>query len=154
MRPIKFRAWDKKKKKMCTHGFYIRAEGQWVIFDDEDGGKSGLWEHDISEDYELELMQFTGLLDRNNREIWEGDIVQIHFYHDPDYEKVIGFIKWIESLLGFSIYVKTGNLFSVDFKTGGDFGNKRAVEVIGNIYENPELLESFNAISRHCHLCS
>ncbi len=65
MREIKFRAWGKIEKKMFYPAFLC-----------EDGitlGKNG-WANNILRD-EYDLMQFTGLLDKNGKEIYEGDIV-------------------------------------------------------------------------------
>lgn len=71
-------------------------------------------------------MQFTGLTDKNGREIYEGDIYRLTFdggkTFDPDLKAVRNFVEdsyWLKSL-GYQ---------------GQD------VEVIGNIYENPELLK-------------
>lgn len=74
---------------------------------------------------EVELMQYTGLKDKNGVEIYEGDIVR----HATDE----GVYKIIFEDGGF--YVK--NLFEYDFQTINEY----PLEVIGNIYENPELLK-------------
>ena len=87
---------------------------------------------------EIELMQSTGLFDRNGQEIFEGDIVT-----DGD---VISDIKYHQTL-GFYMIGKYG--FSVPFGQGVDVEYfeefavhvSKTFEVVGNIYENPELLE-------------
>ena len=125
-REIKFRAWDKKTKRFTSDGIYIHLGGSAVVFDDEDGGKSGLWEHGITQDFDLEIMQFTGLNDKNGREIWEGDVVRrfgyvrplkIGFQHGTFCHELPdgGFVLWIADA-------------------------EKYDEVIGNIYENPELI--------------
>ena len=83
-------------------------------------------------------MQYTGLKDKNNKEIYEGDIVKEGKFNDVsdnDKEKdVLYIIEWREKSLGFGwkqvIPVLTGGL---DLKKS---------EVIGNIYENPELVSA------------
>ncbi len=127
-REIKFRAWDKKSKKMLHEGFEVSASGDWTVYDDEDGGKSGLWEHDISRDYDLEIMQFTGLHDRNEREGYEDDIISRGFGKDHD----IGVIEFVDGC------------FRIKWRKG-DFSETLLyhlpeAEIIGNRWENPALL--------------
>lgn len=93
------------------------------------------------------VMQYTGLKDKKSVEIYEGDVVR---FHDPDkqdealLDKIsgVGFIKWADCCL-FRYWVSS--LVEKDgFRLGfamGDLGDLENVEVIGNIYENPELLE-------------
>ena len=101
MREIKFRAWDKKHKKMY-HGGDIRTA---LAFPDED----------------TEIMQYTGLKDKNGKEIYEGDIIKY-----PHGEVPYGPVKW------------TGNGFWV--KEPSEYTHMpHDREIIGNIYENPEL---------------
>lgn len=64
-------------------------------------------------------MQFTGLLDKNGKEVYEGDILQIDWL-----SPAVVVVKW--KAQGWSPFIKQGN---TDW------------EVIGNIYENPELLQ-------------
>jgi uncharacterized phage protein (TIGR01671 family) len=78
-----------------------------------------------------ELMQFTGLLDKNGKEIYEGDIVICINGHE-------GVVEWEKSDCCFNVtgYYNASNDYpSMAFMEGQPF------EVIGNIYENPELLE-------------
>lgn len=75
---------------------------------------------------ELELMQYTGLKDKNGIEIYEGDLVK--WITGDSGEEEIGLIKWDSGYAGFGI-------------SGGhclDFNH--CIEVVGNIYENPELI--------------
>ena len=89
----------------------------------------------VAEDFEgeiLKLMQYTGLKDKNGVEIYEGDIVR----HATDE----GVYKVIFEDGGF--YVK--NLFEYDFQPINEY----PLEVIGNIYENPELLERESGVRK------
>lgn len=78
------------------------------------------------------LDQYTGLKDKNGKEIYEGDVVRI--WADPkDYNgykghNYIGVVEWDEFILGF---------ISSDGHGLKDF---EFIEIVGNIYENPELL--------------
>ena len=115
-REIKFRAWDKKNKRIYE---------VWELTLEEDGsvdilrmwGMKGRQMFKLGE--EIELMQYTGLKDKNGKEIYEGDIVKTNN-------------KRIFSIEIPDIFYK---LADGSWMTETDFG------VIGNIYENPELLE-------------
>ena len=119
MREIKFRVWDKENKEMldvealhwddCTREFLIRTTMYSDYFTPE------------------ELMQFTGLYDKNGKEIYEGDIVKAKFF-----EKHI--TGEIEFALG-AFFVTGSSVSDNQMFIFNDF------EVVGNIYENPELLE-------------
>jgi uncharacterized phage protein (TIGR01671 family) len=124
MREIKFRAWDKSDKsksdlprmspKVWTPTELMEASirTQKVLYDDD-----FIW------------MQYTGLKDMNGKEIYEGDVLK-------DLHSQIHGIRWIQD---------EGNLKAV-FMDGFDndqyrhFRDIQFMEVIGNIYENPELL--------------
>jgi uncharacterized phage protein (TIGR01671 family) len=137
MRVIKFRAWDKKMQKMRivnSVAFHFDGGSPKVV---------NLWGRDIIEDKDIilhreakdvELMQFTGLLDKNGTEIYEGDIVQFA-------EKYFYLVKYEDAkFVGYHAnndWDKWGDLY----KLGEPGFNKYTYVVIGNIYENPELLK-------------
>ena len=74
-------------------------------------------------------MQFTGLIDKHGKEIYEGDIVK-RFYNDQGVQIVFN----TKTGCGFEFSVLTSYIFCKEF-------SQNYYEVIGNIYENPELLE-------------
>lgn len=131
MRQIKFRAWD---------GTEMSSNSK-TIQEIADGGVES------RDSYNLIWLEYTGAKDKTGKEIFEGDICAIHYYHDQNVPSTIGIVKYIENHTGFSIIgVKntdkmalTGT-YSLNFKSGGNFGDTPAVEIIGNIYKNPELL--------------
>lgn len=128
MNNLKFRVWDKKLQILGTVS-NIDFEFEEVTFyiDDEE-------ELDVSQTFEdVELMQSTELFDKNGVEIFEGDIVQ---YLDGEYS----FVGVVE-ISAFGIYAKN-KYDNYNFEDFSDENTKEAdVEVIGNIYENKELLK-------------
>lgn len=141
MRIIKFRAWDKENKKMIWPDT-IKSE---FYFDEKgfDGIRSGnLW---VSFGF-FELMQFTGLLDRNGREIYEGDIIGregVSVCPGGKWQPEREVVAWEESG-----YVSSDSEYSgPTIFAGYDFGDGHAEDykILGNIYENPELLKAQDA---------
>ena len=133
-RAIKFRAWDKVSKQILLEDDLFFNEFVSVT--------------DMFEDDDFSFLQYTGLKDKNGTEIYEGDIVSIchEDYQDEESEKSIGKVAY--NLLGeypaFDIYVKTGRgvsgLESYSDEYNSFTNPEHVIEVIGNIYENPELL--------------
>lgn len=123
-REIKFRAWHKDLKKMFKIGQITLEKGIWN-FEPNDRDFIGM---SIPYQPSFVLMQYTGLHDKNGKEIYEGDIVKIK-YRDEDIGKVI------YEHNGFSIDVTNMNKNYGRVSFVNNF-----MEVIGNIYDNPELL--------------
>jgi uncharacterized phage protein (TIGR01671 family) len=124
------------KDKSDEDGYYlsISFDGRVEVAVNEDGGKSGLWEHSCSGwEEDFILMQFTGLKDKNGKEIYEGDILRTITY-DKTYEVsfYIGSFVLIDKDPGFTTIKKSPI---------GCYQTDIILEVIGNIYENPELLK-------------
>jgi uncharacterized phage protein (TIGR01671 family) len=143
MREIKFRAFNKSTKEMYPCAGFL--SGQVIIIKDSQtiGCKDDDWE----------IQQYTGLTDKNNKEIYEGDIVESIFndeiclvdFNDKNYASVLG---WNLLSIG---YFKEDKLIFCDPKVEPDgklpateyyYGRSpgKNWEIIGNIYENPELI--------------
>jgi len=123
MREIKFRAWNKVNKRMLQNAATVGGNIYW------DHGRSFSV---FCEEYEI--MQYTGLKDKTGREIYEGDVIEfdkrewygpfvVNFDDQPPHRFVM---KWGRD--GWSY-------------DGGCSDLSTHCEVIGNIYENPELLD-------------
>ena len=128
----KFRAWDKLRKRISVvDRIYFDTKGVQLR---DDGGL--YWRHFR----EVILMQSTGLKDKNGKEIFEGDVVKR--YRSPFFKA-----KWeyqIETVIKEKASLLLGREFGKNFGTipfDSPFAKSVLLEVIGNIYENPELLE-------------
>jgi uncharacterized phage protein (TIGR01671 family) len=77
--------------------------------------------------------EYTGLADRNGRKIFEGDIIK-HFYNPSGDEYDIGIVKWDSEDC---MFFRT----SKEFDDDKILGNYCEYEIIGNIHDNPELMQ-------------
>lgn len=124
MRTIKFRAWDKESKKMFFPDSDNNSDTFWCGFE----GKRGI-RAVAPDESNYPLMQFTGLLDKNGNEIYEGDII----------ECVVNMIDRSRGAQNRQVFFNDGC-----FECGA-VPLKILIPsfeplVVGNIYENPELL--------------
>ena len=124
MREIKLRAWHTPLQKMlfpekihldnwlCTAFDYLQDD--WVY---QIKTENNMW---------LDLMQFTWLLDKNGKEIYEGDI-----YHQWD-TRILYVVEWMDT------WLKGRQIWNRSYAWISYF--QPAIEIIWNIYENPDLL--------------
>lgn len=134
MREIKFRAWDEERKRML---YFEPLKVTWFYEDDyridayeAEGtviGRGGMVHDDYSASSPQSIiMQYTGLKDKNGKEIYEGDIILF-----SNNRRHIKFDRG-----SFTMYYGDCRMSPLS-----DYVVENRVEVIGNIYENPELLE-------------
>lgn len=122
-RPIKFRAWQKTHKYMTTDiSMSTSYDEQRFYYTQADDG--------IAIDEDWVLMQFTGLRDKDGKDIYEGDIIadaygswEVFFNNSAFGLKIKKSPKARQYILGIKSRVECG------------------AKVVGNIYENPELLK-------------
>lgn len=132
MREIKFRAWWKEAKLMADVEVW-REDDIVIIVPVVSSIPGHKFERQLLDEGEYNLMQYTGLKDKNGKEIYEGDIIK---GNDTDQGNCI--VKYIEAQ--FDLYSINGeDLYSDYFLKTGDI-QERELEIIGNIYETPELL--------------
>ena len=117
MREIKFRAWDKKEKEM-VYDINLLSSSKSVSAWISDNGVGGYF-NPKAEKYVV--MQYTGLKDKNGKEVCEGDIIKI-----GKSRIAVEFEKGCFQIARVCFYGRRSDEY----------------EVIGNIYENPELLEA------------
>ena len=123
-RLIKFRVWDKRETKgMSTQNMLYDAQLHhlWQDFVDYPG---------------YELMQYTGLTDKNGKEIYEGDIVQ--YNQNSSYDNMDFIAKWSDDKLGFIFQSNSGEQLVNQTPHLNRF---KHLEVVGNIFEHSELLK-------------
>lgn len=145
-REIKFRAFC-GNKMMYPNGIFINGDKIRLMF-------YGAHEKDECLEYTsipynfkepLFLMQFTGLKDKNGKEIYEGDIGKrghkkiMRFYGGENEPEIVTETEDIEIVFEIRISPRMG-VYGVG-KHGTVHSLGKACEIIGNIYENPELLE-------------
>ena len=137
MREIKFRGFNAKNNQWL-YGSHILNRGKHFVAPDEFAdGKT--WED--YEVYEESIGQFTGLTDKNGKEIYEGDIVS-HPWKDPIFGDLVETSQFVHSTICFN-----NGAFVVNYRLQGeyiylqDFVRLKCIEAIGNVHDNPELLE-------------
>ncbi|MEK4139632.1 YopX family protein [Paenibacillus sp. FSL M7-0547] len=115
-RQFKFRVWDILGKRMLQWGDIFNLPA-WEIFPG------------TPEQRAFNVMQYTGLKDKNGREIYEGDFIQN--------ENTIGEIEWVQEHCAFMAFTRNPSFY----RYLESDGQLNLTEIIGNIYENPELIE-------------
>lgn len=125
-RKIKFRVWDKKRKEVICYSpdveeyelvpfLTLAGEFVWIEYGERD------WIDKVA------VMQYIGLKDKNDKEIYEGDIV----YNGQEYRRVV----WARTGFWFA------SIHSKDKLIEPTANEVKNWEVVGNIFENPELLK-------------
>lgn len=128
MREMKFRAWHKDIKEMFIVGQITLEKGIWN-YQPENRKNIGVC---IPYQPSFILMQYTGLKDKNAKEIYEGDIVKAIFGDQED-ENILGLVTYSEMQACYIVIANNEDEWELGYLDN--------IELIGNIYDNPELLE-------------
>ena len=127
----KFRVWNKKTESFIDYGDLILNLKNGKVY----AGDVGMPEYTIDVTKQVILMQYTGLKDKNGIEIFEGDILS---YAMEEYEPSTD--TYVENRRHAEVKHYRGCFFA-DYLLNVTLSDGRGVQVIGNVYENPELLE-------------
>lgn len=130
MREIKFRAYDKKKKKWVWDKEPFYLIGETTMFD-------LLNQFSIDAVNDIVLVQYTGLKDKNGKEIYEGDIcIGLVVDSYADMSKVPFSVEFQDGC-----FIENRNGSNLGYYKNVSYGIGNSLEVIGNIYDNKDLLE-------------
>ena len=116
-----------KQREIKFREFCDTDDGEEMLYFKTGMFDNGLWFESLKHigDYVSPLMQFTGLLDKNGREIYEGDVIKwIHKHGDfepTEQVSTVEYQKYSDGWIGYEVF--------------------NDAEIIGNLYENPELLK-------------
>lgn len=125
----KFRAWLKNDKEMIDVDEIHWDNGNFEFIGD------GITFQRLAD--EVELMQSTGLKDKNGNEIFEGDVVQYQNTKVPSADSK-GVIRYFDNWAMFGIDIEHNEPRALFFNGLADH---ISLDVVGNIYENPELIK-------------
>lgn len=152
-REIKFRAWNKEERKMVFSGKLSELIRETHFSGNSKTNSTPEFSKLIYEslDEEITFLQFTGIYDKNGKEIYDGDICELVILREQrevnPKEALLVVIEYCNASWGFSHLFP--NLVVEGDRTWKSFYNSDADEmwdekyftIVGNIFENPELLK-------------
>ena len=145
---LKYRIWDKKAKSYtnsigypgasfhCVSNYYLSPDGEIVDFVTTIGGnQDDATKGPVDQDDYIVAFN-TGMKDKNGITIFEGDIVQ--YNQNSSYDNMNFIAKWSDDKLGFIFQSNSGDEL---LNQTPHLNRFKHLEVVGNIFENPELLK-------------
>lgn len=132
MKVLRVRAWDKHHKR------WVSVEALDNYYNMRRETVRGIFYIEFLQDYDYEWVQYTGLKDKNGKEIYEGDILRsllpFHLHGEVKFDNGEFYCRCRES------YEKR---IKINRSSLSNSNTEQIYIIIGNIYENPELLEEF-----------
>ena len=118
------------KRTICPIGDSVKPEDEQHVIMQDGFSDWNMPRNTVVFDIDPETVcQYTGLKDKNGKRIWENDIVSGYFNH----KKITGFIKYGSNAV---YYIEREGSYGIHLDNSEDW-----LEVIGNIFDNPELLK-------------
>ena len=128
-----FKVWNDKTKQMVLWDGYCYIDDQGLLHERIDHERVDCLESGYK------ILRCTNLKDINDKLIYDGDIVKGNYKHDYGYAPAIGVMRWRFPVLFLTSNTEKGLLYhAVDHRFRDEFPE---LEIIGNIYENPELIQ-------------
>lgn len=128
----KFRVWEPYYKKMFANDQIIIWDGNVYVNDADKITVDNMKGWSIDDKY---LMQSTGLFDRNGVEIFEGDILKCTSFDGCLWCETV---SWDSTIAGFATQQNGYDATAIEYITDS---KSIAIEIIGNVHQNPELVE-------------
>ena len=171
MRQLKFRIWDRQSKRFVDNDAGTHCASRWLIDaftgrpmdfvvayeDPEFGSLSEPYDYYIEgtkvvKEPQYDIQQFTGILDTEGREIYEGDILQV-LITDEEWltPSVVGWSKYDEAGYSLANVLKIEDwqkplightVNGIELTQQYPMMNKGGYKIMGNVFENPELLKA------------
>ncbi len=140
-REIEFRAWDKNLKEIVrVISLNLRHECGYILANHPDSVKLGRDDTYMLDKEDSEVMQYTGLKDKNGVKIFEGDIIQLYYSNWLNEKSIIRFHGGSFGYGSAHVFTAFNCLQADTMRENNDYCNV-AITVIGNIHQNPELLQ-------------
>lgn len=128
-REIKFRGKRLANAEWCYGSLLVWANGECTILEKSDSSNA-VWKREVDPNT---IGQFTGLCDKNGKEIYDGDIIKITGSNEAKH------VAYSDKEAAFGIQYPDGDFFAFAYDVTGV--SEACYEVIGNIHDNLELLK-------------